>query len=264
MQMSDVMLKEKKMHIERIGQGPDLVLLHGWGLNSAVWQEIVPTLSHHYSLHLVDLPGFGFSQNTLIDSADLSLWSETVLAQLPTQFNLLGWSMGGLIALRMALDHPSRIQRLVLTGSTPCFLQQNNWPGIRPDVLSGFNRALQSNAGKTIERFLAIQSMGSESVKEDVKRLKLWLQQRPDPSPIALKAGLQLLESIDLRAELSALRCSVLGLYGRLDSLVPVAAVPIMRSLFPDIHTVIFPQAAHTPFLSHPQLFIESLREFID
>jgi pimeloyl-[acyl-carrier protein] methyl ester esterase len=252
------------MHIERIGQGPDLVLLHGWGLNSAVWQEIVPTLSAKYSLHLVDLPGFGFSQNTLIDSADLSLWSETVLAELPAQFNLLGWSMGGLIALRMALDHPSRIQRLVLTGSTPCFLQQIDWPGIRSDVLSGFNRALQKDAGKTIERFLAIQSMGSESVKEDVKRLKLWLQQRPDPSPIALQAGLQLLETIDLRAELSVLRCPVLGLYGRLDSLVPVAVVPEMAVLFPDLRSVIFAQAAHTPFLSHPQLFIEALESFLD
>jgi pimeloyl-[acyl-carrier protein] methyl ester esterase len=90
------------MHIERIGQGPDLVLLHGWGLNSAVWQEIVPLLAPYYSLHLVDLPGFGFSQHVAVESAELSLWSEVVLPHLPAQFNLLGWSMGGLIALRMA------------------------------------------------------------------------------------------------------------------------------------------------------------------
>ena len=252
------------MYIERIGQGPDLVLLHGWGLNSAVWQEIVPLLEPYYTLHLVDLPGFGFSQRTIVESADLSLWSEAVLSHLPAQFNLLGWSMGGLIALRMALDHPTRIQRLVLMGSSPCFLQQENWPGIRPDVLSGFNRALQLDTRKTIERFLAIQAMGSESVKEDVKRLKNWLQQRPDATPVALKAGLQLLETVDLRTELAQLNCPVMSLYGRLDSLVPVAAVTEIESLLPDCRSVIFPHAAHTPFLSHPQLFIEALHQFID
>jgi pimeloyl-[acyl-carrier protein] methyl ester esterase len=252
------------MYIERIGQGPDLVLLHGWGLNSAVWQEIVPLLAPHYSLHLVDLPGFGFSQHVVVESAELSLWSEVVLPHLPAQFNLLGWSMGGLIALRMALDNPSRVTRLVLTSSSPCFLQQDNWPGIRADVLSGFNRALQLDSRKTIERFLAIQAMGSETVKEDVKRLKHWLQQRPDATPAALKAGLQLLETIDLRAELSLLRCPVLSLYGRLDSLVPVAAAAEIQSLLPGCSSVIFPQAAHTPFLSHPQLFIDALRQFID
>ncbi len=252
------------MYIERIGQGPDLVLLHGWGLNSAVWQEIVPLLEPYYTLHLVDLPGFGFSQQTIVDSADLSLWSEAVLPHLPALFNLLGWSMGGLIALRMALDHPTRIQRLVLMGSSPCFLQQENWPGIRPDVLSGFNRALQLDTRKTIERFLAIQAMGSESVKEDVKRLKNWLQQRPDATPAALKAGLQLLETVDLRTELAQLNCPVMSLYGRLDSLVPVAAVTEIESLLPDCRSVIFPHAAHTPFLSHPQLFIEALHQFID
>jgi pimeloyl-[acyl-carrier protein] methyl ester esterase len=252
------------MYIERIGQGPDLVLLHGWGLNGAVWQEIVPLLAPHYSLHLVDLPGFGFSHDAAIDSADLSLWSQAILPHLPKTFNLLGWSMGGLIALRMALDNPSRIMRLVLTGSSPCFLQRENWPGIRPDVLSGFNRALQLDPRKTIERFLAIQAMGSDTVKEDVKRLKHWLQQRPDPTAAALKAGLQLLEQIDLRPELAALACPVLSLYGRLDSLVPVAAASEIAALLPNNQTVIFPHAAHTPFLSHPSLFIAALRQFID
>ncbi|MBP7980080.1 MAG: pimeloyl-ACP methyl ester esterase BioH [Tolumonas sp.] len=252
------------MYIERIGQGPDLVLLHGWGLNGAVWQEIVPLLQPYYRLHLVDLPGFGYSRDVIMPDSRLATWSETVLAELPARFDLLGWSMGGLIALRMALDHPSRINRLILTGSSPCFLQQDNWPGIHPDVLSGFNCALQQNPRKTIERFLAIQSMGSESVKEDVKRLKSWLQQRPDAAPAALSAGLALLSSVDLRTELSQLRCPVLGIYGRQDSLVPAAAVGPIESLSTGSCSVVFAQAAHAPFISHPQQFIEALRQFLE
>ncbi len=252
------------MYVERIGSGPDLVLLHGWGLNGAVWQEIVPLLQPYYRLHLVDLPGFGYSRDIVMPDNNLQAWSETVLAALPERFDLLGWSMGGLIALRMALDHPARINRLILTGSSPCFLQQESWPGIHPDVLSGFNHSLQQNTRKTIERFLAIQSMGSESVKEDVRRLKAWLQLRPEADPVALSAGLHLLESVDLRPELSSLRCPVLGLYGRLDSLVPAAAVPRIDALMADSRAVIFPQAAHAPFIFHPQLFTEALRQFLD
>lgn len=253
-----------KMYIDTMGDGPNLVLLHGWGLNGAVWQEIIPLLQSVYRLHIVDLPGFGFSRDAIISDYALKTWSETVLSVLPEQFHLLGWSMGGLIALRMALDHPERINKLILTCSTPCFLQKELWPGIKPEVLTGFHQALQQNTRKTVERFLAIQAMGSESVREDVKRLKEQLQQRPEATPAALDAGLTLLESVDLRSEITSLECPLLSMYGRLDSLVPVAAAESINALIPDSRSVIFSQAAHTPFISHPQLFAEALRTFLD
>ena len=106
--------------------------------------------------------------------------------------------------------------------------------------------------------------MGSESVREDVKRLKEQLQQRPEATPAALDAGLTLLESVDLRSEITSLKCPVLNMYGRLDSLVPVAAAESINALIPDSRRVIFSQAAHTPFISHPQLFAEALRTFLD
>jgi putative pimeloyl-BioC--CoA transferase BioH len=251
------------VYIEQLGRGPDLVLLHGWGLNGAVWQEVIPYLQQHYRLHLVDLPGFGHSRDMVMSKYDLSALSETVLAELPPQFHVLGWSMGGLLALRMALDHPARIQRLILTASSPCFLQQTDWPGIRAEVLAGFNALLQQDTRKTIERFLAIQSMGSATAKEDIRRLKQGLQLRPDAMPIALSAGLDLLQSVDLRAQLSKLKCPVLGIYGRLDSLVPVAAVTQIESLIPDCCSVVFAQAAHTPFISHAQQFALELQTFL-
>lgn len=249
--------------IEQTGSGQDLVLLHGWGFNGAVWQEIVPLLAPYYRLHLVDLPGFGHSHECVMSDMQLSAWSELVIAQLPAQFNLLGWSMGGLIAQRMALDHPLRVQKLILTGSTPCFVQQENWPGIQPDVLSSFHRLLQQDPRKTIERFLAIQAMGSESVKEDVKRLKNRLQLRPQASLSALDGGLNLLATVDLRAELAQLQCPVLGLYGRLDSLVPVRVADAVSTLLSNSHSVVFAHAAHTPFVSHPQPFADALCAFL-
>ena len=52
---------DERTSVERFGQGPDLVLLHGWGMNGAVWHGIAQELAAHYRLHLVDLPGFGNS-----------------------------------------------------------------------------------------------------------------------------------------------------------------------------------------------------------
>ncbi|MCV5870744.1 pimeloyl-[acyl-carrier protein] methyl ester esterase, partial [Escherichia coli] len=47
-----------KLHWQSFGQGPDLVLLHGWGMNGAVWQQTVESLQPYFRVHVVDLPGY--------------------------------------------------------------------------------------------------------------------------------------------------------------------------------------------------------------
>ena len=146
--------------VERFGQGPDLVLLHGWGMNGAVWHGIVPALAARYRVHLVDLPGFGNSP--LAGEAEYSLpWlAEQVATILPEQCHLLGWSLGGLVASQLALNHPERLHSLITVASSPCFMARDEWPGIAPKVLTGFNQMLAGDFKQTIERFLAIQAMG--------------------------------------------------------------------------------------------------------
>ena len=58
----------KPLFVEQLGHGPDLTLLHGWGLNGAVWDGIRDELAAHFTLHLVDLPGHGYSQHIPITS----------------------------------------------------------------------------------------------------------------------------------------------------------------------------------------------------
>lgn len=252
------------MYIEQKGSGEDLVFFHGWGLNGAVWNAITPLLENRYRLHLVDLPGFGLSRDVYQAKADLDLWIEQILPHLPERFVLLGWSMGGLLAQQIAIRFPERVTSLVLIASTPAFLQKEDWPGIRPEVLQGFHQALQKDVAKTVERFLAIQAMGSDSVREDVKRLKGWLQDRPLAHPTALDVGLDFLSDIDLRTHVSSILCPVFGIFGRLDSLVPVDAVNRMSLLYPSGFTsVIMPHVAHAPFISHPEIFVEHLCVFL-
>lgn len=249
--------------VERFGQGPDLVLLHGWGMNGAVWHGIAQQLADHYRVHLVDLPGFGNSP--LNDGSDYSLpWlAEQVASVLPERCHLLGWSLGGLVASQLALTHPERVQSLITVASSPCFMARDEWPGIAPKVLAGFNQMLAGDFKQTIERFLAIQAMGSEHARDDIRQLRHWLAERPAPQLAALEAGLGLLADVDLRDELSALSLPWLRIYGRLDSLVPKAAIPLLDERYPHSRSLVLDKASHAPFISHPAQFIAMVREFI-
>ncbi|MGY3932024.1 carboxylesterase BioH [Aeromonas encheleia] len=249
--------------VERFGQGPDLVLLHGWGMNGAVWHGIAQQLADHYRVHLVDLPGFGNSP--LNDGSDYSLsWlAELVASVLPERCHLLGWSLGGLVASQLALTHPERVQSLITVASSPCFMARDEWPGIAPKVLAGFNQMLAGDFKQTIERFLAIQAMGSEHARDDIRQLRHWLAERPVPQLAALEAGLCLLADVDLRDELSALSLPWLRIYGRLDSLVPKAAIPLLDERYPHSRSLVLDKASHAPFISHPAQFIAMVREFI-
>ncbi len=252
------------LHIESVGQGPDLVLLHGWGLNGCVWQGLVPRLSGSFRLHLVDLPGFGHSPLGALPDYQLDRLVQSLLPALPAHFHLLGWSMGGLLATRLALLQPQRLHSLVTVASAPRFVADGAWPGIAPAVLQAFNEQLQTDAAKTIGRFLAIQAMGSEHVKEDVRQLRQLLVQRPLPDALALAGGLRLLAEVDLRGQLAAIRVPWLRCYGRLDSLVPHAQMAEVARLAPHSQQALVAGAAHAPFISHPEAFIQRLLAFLD
>ncbi|MFT5879180.1 MAG: pimeloyl-[acyl-carrier protein] methyl ester esterase [Moritella sp.] len=258
------------LHVDIIGTGPDMVLLHGWGLNSACWQSIMPTLSQHFRLHLVDLPGFGFSHAHYRQTASLADISTALAAVTPHQAIWLGWSLGGLCATHFALTYPQRVSALVTVASSPKFIAQDKvveddpWCGISSTVLAQFQLQLQHDLTQTISRFLAIQALGSMTAKQDIKRFRTLLSVRPEPHAQALTNGLALLADVDLRANLAQLVMPVYRFYGRLDSLVPQATVDWMDACLPDSPSVIFKSSSHAPFISEPDNFVNKLQAFFN
>ncbi len=258
-----------KLHVEIVGDGPDLVLLHGWGLNSACWQSIVPLLSAHYRLHLVDLPGFGFSHASHLASETLADITDALVQVAPAHAIWLGWSLGGLCATDFALQYPQRVAALVTVASSPKFMATEQvdetaaWSGIAAPVLAQFQHQLQQDLAQTISRFLAIQGMGSATAKQDIKQLKSLLAARPQPHAQALSNGLKLLQSVDLRQQLSALDMPFYRCYGRLDSLVPQATVQWLDNYLPQSPSMLFTASSHAPFISEPDLFVNKLQAFI-
>lgn len=234
-----------------------LVLLHGWGLNAQVWDCITPELSAHFTLHLVDLPGYGRSGEW--GAMTLEAMAEKVLENAPERAIWLGWSLGGLVASQIALNHPTRVQALVTVASSPCFSARDEWPGIKPEVLSGFQQQLSEDFQRIVERFLALQTLGTESARQDARALKQAVLSLPMPSSEALNGGLEILKTADLREPLTALDLPFLRLYGRLDGLVPRKIVPQLDAQWPQSESFIFDKAAHAPFISHPQAFCAPL-----
>ncbi|KML25283.1 carboxylesterase [Leclercia adecarboxylata] len=252
----------KTLWWQTVGTGNcHLVLLHGWGLNAEIWHCIREELASHFTLHLVDLPGFGRSRG--FGAMSLDEMAQQVLDAAPQNAVWLGWSLGGLVASQIALSRADRVKALVTVASSPCFSAQDAWPGIKPEVLAGFQKQLSEDFQRTVERFLALQTMGTETARKDARTLKQTVLSLPMPDVEVLNGGLEILKTIDLREPLASLALPHLRIYGYLDGLVPRKVAPLLDDLWSKSQSMVVAKAAHAPFISHPDEFCSALTVFI-
>jgi pimeloyl-[acyl-carrier protein] methyl ester esterase len=254
------------VHIEVTGHGDPLVMLHGWGMHGGAWGEVVNTLAQHFQVHCVDLPGHGFSKNccNAATAFTLDTVAEELSARFDGSFNLLGWSLGGLIAQQWAAREPHKIRRLVLVASTPCFAERPDWnSGMPQETLGQFAADLEKHFGITLRRFLALQARGSENERELLTGLRERLFSRGEPNLAALRGGLDILRNADLRGILPNITQPVLAIAGQRDKLTPPQASLYLARAMPNARAVEIGGAAHAPFLSHPLAFIEHLKSFL-
>lgn len=251
------------LKITRQGKGLPLVLLHGWGLNSGVWEPLMASLYHEYEVITIDLPGFGNNIEHTLSDYSLENVASTILASIDVPAVYLGWSLGGLIANKIADIEPNKVLGIVNVATSPCFIEKENWPGIKANVLSLFHQQLAQDTKKTITNFLNIQAMGSPHVRQDVKALKALIMQYPMPNRNTLDEALKLLEEVDLRDVILDNRHPTFYMFGRLDTLVPKNVIPLIQLLVPEASYHIFDKASHAPFISHRDDFIQVLKDWL-
>jgi pimeloyl-[acyl-carrier protein] methyl ester esterase len=249
----------EKLKISSQGTGLPLVFIHGWGLNSAVWQPSVEALKENFEVITIDLPGFGENIEHTLSPYSLIEVAKLVQQAVAKPAVYIGWSLGGLVASEIALAYPQQVKALVTVASSPCFVERDNWAGIKPEVLALFHRQLAEDTAKTINNFLKIQAMGSPHLRHDIKLLRELVMQFSMPTKSTLDESLQLLETVDHRESLVKISMPYLRLYGKLDGLVPRKAVKSINELSPRSDVVIFEQASHAPFISHPKEFHHAL-----
>jgi pimeloyl-[acyl-carrier protein] methyl ester esterase len=256
-------------HVEAVGRGPAIVLLHGWGLHSGLWGPLVARLARRHRVLAVDLPGHGhsapvepFTLDAVAAAVAVAVDGALDAAQPPV---VLGWSFGGLVALQWALARPGRVAKLVLVGATPRFAAAADWPhAMAPATLRQFADELRVAYRHTLQRFLALQVHGSEHGRAALAAMRHELFARGEPAAAVLAHALDALIAADLRAQLPAVTVPTLVIAGTRDALAPAAAGAWLARALPDARYVEIAGAGHAPFLSHPDAFATALEGFLD
>ena len=254
------------LHVESAGSGPPLVLLHGWAMHSGLWMPALPKLASRFRVHRVDLPGHGLSPPMARTTvAGIAAEVAEHFASLPEAPTVLGWSLGGAVALQWALDRPDAVAKLILVGTTPSFVARDGWPhAIGAETLRRFGDELAASYRLTLQRFVALQVQGSEHAREILGALRTQLFSRGEPSRQNLDDALDALAAIDLRARVGAITQPALVIAGERDTLVPAAAGAWLAAALPAGRLASIAGAAHAPFLSHPEAFFAASEAFCD
>jgi pimeloyl-[acyl-carrier protein] methyl ester esterase len=251
------------LKVEIDGSGPPLVLLHGWGLNSSVWDSIVPALARDFMVMRIDLPGHGASPWPP-EFHDIGSLAKALAPALPSRCSLLGWSLGGMAALDLALTLAGRAERLVLVSTTPRFMRAADWPhGLPAEAVESFAALLETDYEATVREFLGLQAKGDEHARATLRELRQKLIAGGQPRLEALRAGLGILRTADLRDRLPRVAVPTLVIAGEYDRMTPPGAA---RELAANIHGArleLIARAGHAPFLSHAGDFCRAIMAFL-
>ncbi len=253
------------LRIHQLGdpQRPDLVLLHGWGSCSAVWEPLLCEMQKHFYLHLLDLP-FSLADPQLVCRVwDPDWLIEKFAKQLPETAIWCGFSLGGMLALAYANACPARVKGVVTICSNPLFVANSDWRwGMQPDTFHGFLAEVETDTEKALKRFSALVSQGSVNALSDLKAYRDLCSSCPLPDKTSLIVSLNLLGAIDLRAALSQMSMPALMMYAQHDALVPVEAAAAVAALNPSLEVEVLEGASHIPWLSQPQPVLNQMKRF--
>lgn len=246
------------LHVDVYGAGPDLVLVHGWGMHGGIWSDWAGELSSRFRVWVVDLPGHGNSDYQRQDTLDD--WASAVQEAVPENAWWVGWSLGGLVAMAALAGQRKNIRGLVLLASTPCFVASPNWePAVDAQVFDQFAQQLQADIDRTLMRFLSLQVRSTDRSGDTLRKLRGDLKNRPQANIDSLRVSLRFLQESDMRHVLTDPVAPVYWLLGERDTLVPSEA----RNRFPDIPSMLIEGAGHAPFLSHAARCSEQLERWL-
>ena len=247
-----------KLKVRHYSQKPlDIVLIHGWGLHSGVWQKLMEYLQTFANITVIDRAGYGHSQ---IMSHEDEL--NEILANCPPRAVYIAWSLGVSVILQLATQHPQRVQAIVALAADPCFVARKDWPHAMPiETFQQFQQDTEENAYTALLRFMGLQTQGSNTQRQELRFLQQLLAQHPIPHHLQLLQGLADLAQ-DYRPLVEKIRCPMLWVYGTKDKLVNID-VDALLALNSQITFGSFADAAHVLLLSHPEPLSDMIIRFL-
>jgi pimeloyl-ACP methyl ester carboxylesterase len=249
-----------KIYWEEQGEGDPLLLIMGLGCASGVWHRTTPELSRSYRTVIFDNRGIGLSDSppgpysisTMANDAAAILDAATIESA-----HIFGYSMGGMIAQELALQHPRRVRSLIL-GGTNCGGRE----AIRaaPEVLN----VLMAKATNPVDAFWEMvpyiydSSTPREKIQQDLE-----VRSRAFPTRESYQAQLQAIIAWKSSGRLSAIKSPTLVIHGETDQLIPVENADILAKEIPDARLVKLAKASHVFLTDQPQATILAILSFL-
>ena len=236
-------------------------LLHGWAANHHVFDPLHHTMpaAIRAAWHAPDLPGHGAA--AFNGHFDLAATADALAAEIHAPAHLVGWSLGGLVALYLAARHPEKVQTLCLCASFAKFQAAADYPeGLSQPALAKMLALFGQDYHKYLRQFIELQLLYVPQRRERLAEVMPQLTQYG--APVALAAALDALSEADARPLLAQIHCPVLLVYGDKDSITPPRMGTYLHRHLHHSRMEIIHQAAHAPFLSHPAEFSALLTQF--
>jgi len=248
-----------------IGQGPVLVLVHGWAISGLAFAELVEHLKGQFRLLLPDLAGHGNSspcRDASLKSLaqDLRDWL-AVVASGPV--SLGGWSLGGMVAMEMASEPFANLNGLILIGTSPCFTNSTDWAhGLPATQVKALRRNLLRRFETTLSDFFRLTFAGEEIDEErigTIRRFAVYPGKAVDQQ--VASTLLEVLEQQDQRVLLKNLALPVLVIHGEHDQVTPLPAGEWLGAQLPEAKIEVIRGAGHAPFWSRPEQVVPMIVE---
>jgi len=252
--------------------GPVLVLIHGSNASLHTWEQWVGILGKDYRIISLDLPGHGLTGNNpagVYDSASYVRVVDRLLTQLNVDKAVIGGnSMGGGVSWAYALEHPEKVEALLLVDASG---QPNARSGEMP---LGF-RLMRMPVIKEAARFIAPRSIFESSVKtsmsvqsgiDDKLIDRYWELNRYPGNRTATMQRFSSSKSMasGTKERLSTIKVPVLILWGAEDNLIPVTAAKWFAEAMPQAKLIIYPNVGHIPMEEIPQKSANDVKIWLD
>ena len=241
---------------------PKLILVHGWGLNSAIWEPVLERLADDFECIGVDLPGYG-SRTAIPSCTSLESLAQDLIEQTDAGAHCCAWSLGGMAAIQAALMHPGHFKSLSLVCTTARFVRDDNWSiGMDMAIFQQFAHQLTANYQTGMHRFLLLQAGTGPQARKLANQAAQMLMTHPSPSPETLHSGLDILRNADLRNQIAALQVNTQIISGRRDRIVHPEAGKYLQQSLPSCQFALL-NSGHAPHLSMPDEFCALLKKHL-
>jgi pimeloyl-[acyl-carrier protein] methyl ester esterase len=256
-----------KLYYESSGKGKLLLFIHGWSFNSRIWKGQIDHLKDQFQVLVVDLRGHGASE---MGKENLSVQQfasdlDQIIKRLELEnVNIVGWSMGGFVAIRLFFLCPERLSSLILVSTTPSLIQRDGFPHALPlAVVKRLKGQVKKYPLKALQDFRNMILSGEEEALENINEIREVLNQGLDVSQKTAEDSLSSLMEEDLREQSYKISLPSLIIHGDKDQICLPEAAFYLKERLKISRLLLLKGCGHASFLTYSLKFHEGLIQFL-